>query len=51
MVYYSSFDLSSLWGFPLVAAYIASLVLLAGYWLEKKELLLILIVAYQSERE
>ena len=34
-----SFDLSSLWGFPLVAAYISGLVLLAGHWLEKKELL------------
>jgi hypothetical protein len=35
-----SFDLSSLWGFPLVAAYIAGLVLLTAHWLEKKELLL-----------
>lgn len=39
MVYYGSFDLYSLWGFPLVTAYIAALVFLAAYWLEKKELL------------
>jgi hypothetical protein len=35
-----SLDLSSLWGFLLVAIYIATLAIVAGYWLEKKELLL-----------
>lgn len=35
-----SLDSSSLWGFPLVAVYIIMLALLAGYWLEQKELLL-----------
>lgn len=35
-----SIDLSSLWSFPLIVAYIIALAILAGYWLEKKELLL-----------
>ena len=33
-------DVWSLWGFLLVAIYIAWLAAIAGYWLEKKELLL-----------
>ena len=33
-------DLSGLWGFPLVVLYVVGLAWLAGYWLEKKELLL-----------
>ena len=33
-------DLSAVWGFPLVVVYVACLAWLAGYWLEKKELLL-----------
>lgn len=35
-----SMDISALWGFPLIAMYIVGLAWLAGYWLEKKELLL-----------
>jgi hypothetical protein len=36
----SSFDISALPGFLLVALYIAGLVWLTGYWLERRELLL-----------
>ncbi|HEV2579905.1 MAG TPA: hypothetical protein VGT44_03545 [Ktedonobacteraceae bacterium] len=35
-----SIDVNSLWGFPLIVTYIVGLAWLAGYWLEKKELLL-----------
>jgi hypothetical protein len=35
-----SIDASSLWGLPLILAYIAGLTWLAGYWLDKEELLL-----------
>jgi hypothetical protein len=35
-----SIDASSLWGLPMILAYIAGLTWLAGYWLDKKELLL-----------